>query len=101
MWVTLKVRVEKDASLTEPELIIRTPTETPMIEQLKTTLEKQLQHQQTITAWLKESQVYVPVDDILFLESADRHVIAHTIDDMYTTHDHLYELEQSLSQTVY
>lgn len=96
MWVTLKVRVEKDASLTEPELIIRTPTETPMIEQLKTTLEKQLQHQQTITVWLKESQVYVPVDDILFLESADRHIIAHTIDDMYTTHDHLYELEQSL-----
>lgn len=92
----MKVRVEQDTSLTEPELVIRTPTKTPAIEQLQATLAKQLEHQQVITVWRHDTQLYLPVNDILFFESADRHIIAHTATDMYTTHQHLYELEQSL-----
>ncbi|WP_444965339.1 LytTR family DNA-binding domain-containing protein [Pediococcus pentosaceus] len=42
------------------------------------------------------TEFYLEVGDILFFETEDRQVRAHTENQLYTTHQRLYELEENL-----
>ncbi|AVL00876.1 LytTR family DNA-binding domain-containing protein [Pediococcus inopinatus] len=92
----MKVRLEIDESLTEPEIIIKAASGDPRAEQIKRWLEKPLPDHDTITCYQGTTEYFVKLDTILFVETADRRLQIHTADDIYTSKLHLYELTDTL-----
>ena len=96
MVKNLKLRIEFDDSLQEEEIIIRCRELSPDIIQLKETLSNTLQKNEVISFYKGDVRIYLSLDEILFFETDQNVVYAHTADDCYEIHHRLYELEELL-----
>jgi DNA-binding LytR/AlgR family response regulator len=92
----MKMRVEIDSSTKEGEVIIRAPEYTQNIKEIQALVERQNATQKVMTFYQDATEFYLEVGDILFFETEERQVCAHTEDAIYTTHQRLYELEDRL-----
>ena len=88
----MKIRTEisKDG---QEEIIIRCPQRTDKIKSIETALERLILSHQEMLMYLSGTEYYVPTDDILFFESCDGKVYAHTREHMFTCDSKLFELE--------
>lgn len=92
----MKLKIEIDNSIAEEEIIIRCQELTANIQEMKDYLSAVLSKKETIAFYKGNTQIYIPVQEILFFETSDKTVCAHTIDDSYEIHNRLYELEDLL-----
>lgn len=92
----MKLKIEIDDSIAEEEIIIRCQELTANIQEMKDYLSAVLSKKETIAFYKGNTQIYIPVQEILFFETSDKTVCAHTIDDSYEIHNRLYELEDLL-----
>lgn len=88
----MKVRLEIDDSLKEDEIVIHTKE---YIEELKQLLSN-FKSKPSIQFFKQDTEYYLDLDAILFFESDDGTVYAHTTNDMFSTTQKLYELENIL-----
>lgn len=91
----MKVRLEIDSSLQEPEVVIKTPKDDATVQHLKNLLEKSTTAD-TIKCYHDKTEYFLKLDSILFIETADRRLQIHTADNIYTSTKHLYELADTL-----
>ncbi|HJE86770.1 LytTR family transcriptional regulator [Levilactobacillus brevis] len=92
----MKIHVAVDQQLTEPEVTIRVPAQTPLVDQLVAAVEDVAAGDRQLTfSWHGESY-RVKLADILFFEASDHQVAVHTATARYTTSQRLYELAASL-----
>ena len=89
----MKVKLELDPSLTEPEIIIKAPQLTPEVNELVQSL--QLKSRQLIF-YQGETEYYLALERILFFEVSDRRTWAHTSTQLYQVKASLKELEERL-----
>lgn len=89
----MKVKLELDPSLTEPEIIIKAPQLTPEVNELVQSL--QLKGRQLIF-YQGETEYYLALEKILFFEVSDRRTWAHTSTQLYQVKASLKELEERL-----
>lgn len=89
----MKVKLELDPSLTEPEIIIKAPQLTPEVNELVQSL--QLKSRQLIF-YQGETEYYLALEKILFFEVSDRRTWAHTSTQLYQVKASLKELEERL-----
>ena len=89
----MKVKLELDPSLTEPEIIIKAPQLTPEVNELVQSL--QLKSRQLIF-YQGETEYYLALEQILFFEVSDRRTWAHTSTQLYQVKASLKELEERL-----
>lgn len=94
----MKIRVELDDSITEEEVIIRCRELTPEIAELQKAISD---HGGKFSlSFFKDSvEYFFPVDSILFFETSDRTVDAHTASDVFQIKYKLYELEDLLPRS--
>lgn len=91
----MKIRIEIDQNLEEEEIVIR-------CKELSKTVQKVQQSITDIASipklvfYKNEVEYYLSLDSILFFETSDNMVDAHTKDDTYQIKLRLYELENIL-----
>lgn len=88
----MKVRLEIDDSLNEDEIVIRTKEYTEELKQLLSDFKSK----PSIQFFKQDTEYYLDLDAILFFESDNGTVYAHTANDMFSTTQKLYELENIL-----
>ena len=88
----MKVKLEIDDSLKEDEIVIRTKEYTEELKQLISNFKSK----PSIQFFKQDTEYYLDLDAILFFESDNGTVYAHTANDMFSTTQKLYELENIL-----
>ena len=93
----MKVRIELDPQMDEPEMIIRAPRLTEDLAQLQQMiLDRKMA---TLTFYKDRSEYFVNVSEILFFETDGEKIYGHTREDAYEVRQKLYELEEILPIT--
>lgn len=92
----MKIKIEIDENLTEEEIVIRGSTLTEEMTAVQRAVADVLARKQTLTFYKDEIEYYIPLDEILFFETDDGGISAHTSAEVYTVKYKLYELEQVL-----
>lgn len=90
----MKVRIELDPQMDEPELIIRAPRLTEDVARLQQLI---LEQKMTpLTFYKDRSEYFVDVSEILFFETDGEKIYGHTREEAYEVRQKLYELEEIL-----
>ena len=90
----MKVRIELDPQMDEPEMIIRAPRLTEDVARLQQLI---LEQKMTpLTFYKDRSEYFVDVSEILFFETAGEKSYGHTKEEAYEVRQKLYELEEIL-----
>ncbi|QIL50172.1 LytTR family transcriptional regulator [Weissella coleopterorum] len=92
----MKITLEIDPSLTAPEVIIRAPAASAEVNALKEQLSTGNQPVKQITLYQHQTKFELPLDQIIFFETDERQVWAHTVKQSFATHQRLYTLEATL-----
>lgn len=82
----------------ETEIIIRCNERTEKIKRIEAMLESVIQQGDDMVLTLGETEYYVSKKEILFFETEDGKVAAHTLNGMYYTDYKLYELEKNMPE---
>ena len=90
----MKVRIELDPQMDEPEMIIRAPRLTEDVARLQQLI---LEQKMTpLTFYKDRSEYFVDVSEILFFETDGEKIHGHTREEAYEVRQKLYELEEIL-----
>jgi len=90
----MKVRIELDPQMDEPEMIIRAPRLTEDVARLQQLI---LEQKMTpLTFYKDRSEYFVNVSEILFFETDGEKIYGHTREEAYEVRQKLYELEEIL-----
>lgn len=90
----MKVRIELDPQMNEPEIIIRAPRLTEDVARLQQLI---LEQKMTpLTFYKDRSEYFVDVSKILFFETDGEKIYGHTREEAYEVRQKLYELEEIL-----
>ena len=90
----MKVRIELDPQMDEPEMIIRAPRLTEDVARLQQLI---LEQKMTpLTFYKNRSEYFVDVSEILFFETDGEKIYGHTREEAYEVRQKLYELEEIL-----
>ena len=90
----MKVCIELDPQMDEPEMIIRAPRLTEDVARLQQLI---LEQKMTpLTFYKDRSEYFVDVSKILFFETDGEKIYGHTREEAYEVRQKLYELEEIL-----
>ena len=89
----MKIRIEHSES---DEIVIKCREENDKIRMLKASIEELLHGESVISLALENTEHFIPKHDILFFESSNGKVYAHTCDAVYTSRCKLFELEKMM-----
>lgn len=92
----MKLRLEIDPSLAEEEVVIRCPEITPQVAALQQQITDAWNTKKHLICFEEGKDYYIPMEEILFLETDGGHVRAHTAQQIYQVQYRLYELEEIL-----
>ncbi|MBS4769882.1 LytTR family transcriptional regulator [Carnobacteriaceae bacterium zg-C25] len=92
----MKLIIELDESLQDIEVTIKTPAFNENFSNLQKAIEMSTKQTLKYVFYKENSEYYIPISDILFFETQDNIVCAHTEKDTYTTKLKLYEIESSM-----
>lgn len=92
----MKVRIEIEETLQEEEVIIRCSRMDEQIMRIQAAVMEHAGGRQHIALKNGDTEYYLPLEDVLFFETENKTVFAHTRDKMLETEYKLYELEELL-----
>lgn len=92
----MKIRIEMDESVTEDEVIIRCRGLTEQVASIQKAVSDVVNISQKFPLYKGNLEYYLPLDQILFFETDEGGISAHTKDGAYRTRYKLYELEDIL-----
>ena len=92
----MKIRFETDAALEEDEILLRCRSLDEEAIRLQRKLAGLVGQGIRLQVTRGDTDYYLPVDEILFFETADGQVAVHTADAIYSSGMRLYELEDLL-----
>lgn len=92
----MKVRIDINDNLKEEEIIIRCSKLDDRIKMVYETLSDISKESKHLILYKGDVEYYIPLDNILFFETADNCIRAHTVDNVFKTTYRLYELEELL-----
>lgn len=91
----MKIRIEIDDSL-EDEIVIRCHEINNCILQMQRAAMEEAEHGRHMALCQGDTEYYLPLEDILFFETGQKAVYAHTREQILETGYKLYELEELL-----
>lgn len=92
----MKVRIEIDEKLQEEEVIIRCSKLDAKAQKVYEMLTDFSKESKYLMLYKENTEYFLPLDHILFFETAGNCISAHTADNIYQTVYRLYELEELL-----
>lgn len=91
----MKIRIELDKEA-EEEIIIRTSQMDERIAAIEQALNDVLAGQASFPFYQNEKEFFFPLKDVLFFETQNKEVMAHTKEQVFQVKLRLYELEERL-----
>ncbi len=88
---------KKDKTLDDDEIVITHNSDSEVIDELHKFLNDQSKSHTPLIVYQNDTQYFMNMNDILFFETQDNVVYAHTHSDAYESTHRLYELEEILS----
>lgn len=92
----MKIRIDIDENSEEEEIIIKCKKVDSSIQEIQKAISDITSTTQKLSFYKEESEYYLPLEDILFFETSNNKINAHTQDDTYFMKYRLYELEELL-----
>lgn len=92
----MKIRVELDSSIVEEEVVIRCNSLSEEVQQVQRALADLAAGHRQFVFYKGSTEYYLPLEDILFFETEEKVIFAHTRDATYQVKYRLYELEEFL-----
>ena len=92
----MRIRVELDNKIEENEVIIKCNELNEEVKNIQIILGEMLSQKKHITFYKGETEYYLSLEEILFFETEESGICAHTIDNVYSVKYKLYELEELL-----
>ena len=92
----MRIRIEVDEQIQENEIIVICNELNEDIRNIQKALSDILSKKKQITFYKENTEYFIPLDDILFFETEESNISAHTINDVYGVKYKLYELEEIL-----
>ena len=92
----MKIRIELDEKISEDEVIIRCSELSEEVRNIQRVLSDMLSQKMKITFYKNNTEYYISLDEILFFETEESNISAHTVDNVYLVKYKLYELEEIL-----
>lgn len=92
----MKVRIEVDGSIMEEEVVIRCCRLNEEVQQLERLLSDRAAGQQTMVFYKGDTEYYLSLEEILFFETEEKVIFAHSAKETYRVKYRLYELEEVL-----
>ena len=95
----MKIKIEMNEGIEEEEIIIRCRGMTEQVTAIERAISDITNATQRFTFYRGNTEYYLKLEDILFFETDENGVCAHTRDGVYQTRYKLYELENLLPGT--
>ncbi|WP_027097989.1 LytTR family DNA-binding domain-containing protein [Clostridium paraputrificum] len=92
----MKIRIEVDENIQDDEVIIRCANLNEDIQNLQSAIKDALSQKNRIIFYKDNTQFYISLDEILFFETEETSISAHTLNNVYEVKYKLYELEEIL-----
>ncbi len=92
----MKIRIEVDENLTEDEVTIHCRSLNEDVIGLQKVIADSINKSGKFVFYKDDTEFYLPLGKILFFETEDGRISAHTVDDVFETKYKLYELEEIL-----
>ena len=92
----MKIQIDIDGSIPEDVCTIHCQSITPEILKIQDAINEILGNSAHFACYKEETEFYIPIEDILFFETAGDMIHVHTVSEVYTTGYRLYELEELL-----
>ena len=92
----MKIRIEIDENLIEDEVVIHCAGINDEVTKVQKTISEVVNATQKLVFYKDATEYYLELDDILFFETDESGISAHTRKDVYQTKYKLYELEDLL-----
>ena len=92
----MKIKIEVDENIQEEEVIIRCNEFNDKIHNIQKTIADILTEKESITFYKNDTEYYLDLKEILFFETEESSINAHTNKDVYKVKYKLYELEEIL-----
>lgn len=94
--LVVKIRLDISSEYREKEIVIRANKKDEEVAEILRNLQKIDTKLHNINGYLDNTVYSLSTQDILFFETNDRNVYAHTKDNAFLIHYRLYELEENL-----
>lgn len=92
----MKIKIELDENFTEEEIIIKCSSLNVQVQAIQKAIKEISAGTERFVFYRGETEYYLPLEEILFFETDDGSISAHTADNVYQTRHKLYELEELL-----
>ncbi|MGL4771934.1 MAG: LytTR family DNA-binding domain-containing protein [Clostridium sp.] len=92
----MNIRIEVNGENQDDEIIIRCSELNNEVKRIQEAIAEVLSQKAQISFFKNETEYYISLEDILFFETEEATINAHTIKDMYQVKYKLYELEEIL-----
>ena len=92
----MKIRIEIDERLESDEVIIRCQKLNDEVSRVQKAVSEVISEQSRIVFYKGEAEYYFSLEKILFFETEEDEISAHTASDIYKIKYRLYELEELL-----
>jgi len=92
----MKINIEIDPSITDYEVTIKCSQIDNTVAKLQRMLSESTEQTASIVLYHGETEFYMPLSKILFFETSDGLLMAHTATDAFEVRHKLYELEELL-----
>ncbi len=92
----MKIRIDLDETLEEEELVIHCRRINDQIQQIQQAVSDICGSSRNLILYKEDKEFYVSIDQILFFETSEDGIRAHTAEDVFQTKHRLYELEELL-----
>ncbi|MCR5581076.1 MAG: LytTR family transcriptional regulator [Pseudobutyrivibrio sp.] len=97
----MKINIDVDASLEQDMVTIHCKEITDEILELQRLLSSQASGGQKISAFIDETEYFLDVKNVIFLEADGNYISIHTAGEIYRTRQKLYELEEILPRNFF
>lgn len=94
----MKLRIELDNQIKENEIIIKCSELSEEITKIQNIIFELISEKKEMIFYKGNTEYYICVDDILFFETEESLIYAHTLNEVYQVKYKLYELEEILPQ---
>ena len=92
----MKIRIEIDENLIEDEVVIHCASINEEVTKVQKAISEVVNASQKLVFYKDATEYYLELDEILFFETDENGISAHTKKDVYQTKYKLYELEDLL-----
>lgn len=92
----MKIRIEIDENLIEDEVVIHCASINEEVTKVQKAISEVINASQKLVFYKDATEYYLELDEILFFETDESGISAHTKKDVYQTKYKLYELEDLL-----